>query len=217
MTEIKDKNTDAVCEEPATAHCTDEQLNDANTEPGEGKPVDTVVQESPETIKRMAKEKLEKELKDDNNKHFSKLVIGYLQKRCEDDLGLSEDVVQTHKTWKKCYDYIYGRARKLAKGNCAAVSDDVVYEWAEDYFHLDDKAAEEKKAKEEAERKKKAAERAKQNKNKPAGLKTEKTAKPETSSTPKKADDADTKPQPKPKPKKNELDGQMDLFSMLDL
>lgn len=213
MIEIKDKNADVACEKPMTARCTDEQLGGVNAEPGEDKPADAAAKEEPDEIKRMAREKLEKELENDDNKHFSKLVIGYLQKRCEDDLGLSEDVVQQHKTWKKCYDYIYGQARKLAKGNCAAVSDDVVYEWAEDYFHMDDKAAEEKKAKEEAERKKKAAERAQQNKS--AGSKTGKAAKPETSSAQKKADAADTKPQPKPK--KNELDGQMDLFSMLEL
>ncbi len=39
------------------------------------------------------------------------------------------------------------RQEKQRDGNCAAVRDDVVYEWAEDYFHLDDKAIEEKKKK----------------------------------------------------------------------
>ena len=34
----------------------------------------------------------------------------------------------------------------------------MVYEWAEDYFHKDDKAEEDKKAKEAAERKKKQIE-----------------------------------------------------------
>lgn len=47
------------------------------------------------------------------------------------------------------------QARKLKSGNCAIVKDSVVYEWAEDYYRLDDKALEEKKAKEEKEREKK--------------------------------------------------------------
>ena len=47
----------------------------------------------------------------------------------------------------KCYQYINEQARKQAKGNSCAVRDDVVYEWAEDYYHKDDKAEEEEKTK----------------------------------------------------------------------
>ena len=36
--------------------------------------------------------------------------------------------------------YIMDQARKLKSGNCAMVKDSVVYEWAEDYYRLDDKA-----------------------------------------------------------------------------
>lgn len=144
-----------------------------------------------------------------NDKNFATPVIEHLVKRCEESESLSKDVCQPHKTWKKCFDYIYRQARKQAEGNCAAVRDEVVYEWAEDYFRLDDKA-EEKKAKEKTERKINAAKGAKQNNKKssekPSASKTEKN--PEITNT-------DSKPQPKSK--KNELDGQMDLLSMLGL
>ncbi len=41
--------------------------------------------------------------------------------------------------------YIMDQARKLKSGNCAMVKDSIVYEWAEDYYRLDDKALEEKR------------------------------------------------------------------------
>ncbi|MDE6905530.1 MAG: PcfK-like family protein [Lachnospiraceae bacterium] len=163
-------------------------------------PANGIASPDPASVKRMAKEKLEKELKKDKDKTFAEPVIGYLLKRCEDDFGLAQDVVQEHKTWKKCFDYIYSQARKQTEGNCAAVRDDVVYEWAEDYYHKDDKAEEEKKAKKAAERKKKQAERAKKEKSVPAKAEA-------------------PKPKEEPKPKKNgkDMEGQMDMFSMMGM
>ena len=154
----------------------------------------------------MAKEKLEEEMKADKDKTFAEPVIGYLLKRCEDDLGLAQDVVQEHKSWKKCFDYIYAQARKQATGNRAAVRDDVVYEWAEDYYHKDDKAEEEKKAREAAERKKKQEERKKADKKKPKPVA-------------KKDNKAKEKTVEPPSPKKNlkEMDGQLDMFSMMGM
>ena len=66
--------------------------------------------------------------------------------RCKESETLADAVCQTHKTWEKCFKYIMDQARKLKSGNCAMVKDSVVYEWAEDYYRLDDKALEEKKA-----------------------------------------------------------------------
>lgn len=171
------------------------------------------VSEDSALIKQKAKEKLEKELKEAKDKNFAEPIIAYLLKRCEEDKGLAQDVVQEHKTWKKCFDYIYEKARKQAKGNYAAVRDDVVYEWAEDYYHRDDKAEEEKKAKEAAERKKKEEERKKK------AVEQKKADKKETKQAAKKEDKAEeTAPEP-PKPKKNpkEIDGQMDMFSMMGM
>lgn len=102
-----------------------------------------------------AKQKLEEEVKKAKDKEFADPIIRHLLKRCEEDPGMAEDIVQDHKTWLKCFAYIRGEARKRADGNCAVVRDDLVYEWAEDYFRLDDKALEEKKEKERKEQEEK--------------------------------------------------------------
>ena len=162
--------------------------------------------------KQRAEEKLKKELAAAKDKSFADPIIGYLLERCREDEGLAEDVVQDHKTWQKCFDYIYSQARKQAQGNCAAVRDDVVYEWAEDYYHKDDKAEEEKKAK-------KAAEARAKRENSAAEKKTAKakgnTNKAEKVSAPPKPE----APKVPPKPKKNgkEMDGQLDLFAMMGM
>lgn len=166
-------------------------------------------QESPEEIKERAKKKLGEELKKAKDKTFADPIIKYLLERCEEDTGLSADILQEHKTWGKCFDYIFSQARKQAKGTCAAVRDDVVYEWAEDYYHKDDKAEEEKKAKKEAEakakREKAAAERKTQAKEKPSSV-----AAP---AIPKKEDKR------KEPVKKNgkDMEGQLDMFSMMGM
>lgn len=94
-----------------------------------------------------AKQKLKEEVKEAKDKEFADPIIRHLLKRCEEDPGMAEDIIQDHKTWLKCFAYIRGQARKRAEGNCAVVRDDLVYEWAEDYFRLDDKALEEKRRK----------------------------------------------------------------------
>lgn len=104
---------------------------------------------------------MQEELKKAKDKTFADPVIKHLIERCEESESLASDICQDHKTWEKCYKYIYEQARKQAKGSSCAVRDDVVYEWAEDYFHKDDKAEEDKKAKEAAERKKKQDEKTK--------------------------------------------------------
>lgn len=162
-------------------------------------------------VRVKAKQKLEAELEQAKDKDFADPIITHLLKRCEEDPGMAEDVAQTHKTWSKCFNYIHSQARKRAKGNCAAIRDDVVYEWAEDYFRLDDKALEEKKEKErkeqEAKRKAEAAKRktgsGKQKKKTDCKKddREKKTVNPE-----KKNDKA---------PKNKEPEGQMSLFDLL--
>lgn len=167
-------------------------------------------EENAKPLKQRAKEKLEKELNDAKDKNFADPVIKYLLKRCEEDDGLSSDVLQPHKTWTKCFTYIYEQARKQRDGNCAAVRDDVVYEWAEDYFHLDDKAIEEKKKKEEEKRKKQQKQEAEKRKKQNAKQKPVKEKKPE-----KTPDVKPVKEVKKQAPKKNETEGQMSLFDLL--
>ena len=158
-----------------------------------------------------AKQKLEEELKQAKDKDFADPIITHLLKRCEEDPGMAEDVAQAHKTWSKCFKYIQDQARKRAKGNCAAIRDDVVYEWAEDYFRLDDKALEEKKEKErkeqEAKRKAEAAKKktgSGKQKKKTDGKKDDREKK---SMEPEKKNDR--------APKNKEPEGQMSLFDLL--
>lgn len=128
---------------------------------------------------------------------YAEPILSHMIDRCKESETLADAVCQTHKTWEKCFKYIMDQARKLKSGNCAMVKDSVVYEWAEDYYRLDDKALEEKKA--ETAGKDKAA---------------KETPKPEA-----KADKPKKEPEKKEAPKKrsNELEGQMDLFSMMGL
>lgn len=175
--------------------------------------IEAAKKENKMSLKEKAVQKLEKERTDAKNKAFADPIIDYLVKRCEEDSGMVEDVLQEHKTWQKCFEYISKEAKKQASGNCAAVRDSVVYEWAEDYYHKDDKAEEEKRAKEAEERIKKAREDAKNKK---------KSGKPEKK-TVKKQEDPKIKGNQQPKeqanhtPKGNVMDGQMDLFSMMGM
>lgn len=197
-------DSDKQLPEPAAVEATDSQKEDNRP------------------AKLVAKEKLEKELKAAKDKNFADPVIGYLLKRCEEDEGMAEDVAQEHKTWDKCFNYIYEQAKKQATGNFAAVRDDVVYEWAEDYYRKDDKAEEEKKAKKAAEEK---AKREKSVAEKKAAA-NDKTAKAATGLSPnkdKKVDKPDSakeeKPKEQPKPKKSskDMEGQLDMFSMMGI
>lgn len=169
-----------------------------------------------------AVEILKKELSNAKDKDFAKPIIEYLIKRCEEDSGMALDVCQPHKTWQKCFAYIYEQAKKSAKGSRqCAVRDDVVFEWAEDYYHMDDKAEEEKKTREKAEADKKAK------KKKTVSEKTveERNETVETSDKKQviKTGDkkqaikkGDKKPASKiSKKTKKEDDGQMDIFSFL--
>lgn len=170
-------------------------------------------EENAKPVKQRVQEKLEKEMKDAKDTTFAEPVIGHLLKRCGEDNGLAQDVMQEHKTWEKCYKYIFEQARKQARGNSAAIRDDVVYEWAEDYYHKDDKAEEEKKAKAAAERRKKEEERRKKaaEQKKGDGDDPEQPSKKEM-----KAKENPTEPQ-KQKGASKDIDGQMDLFSMMGM
>ena len=103
--------------------------------------------ENTKSIKQKAKEKLEAEKKKATQKNFADPIIAYLLKRCEEDQGLAEDVMQEGKTWSKCFNYIVEQARKRSNGRSTAVEDRVVYEWAEDYYHKYEKPETAKKEK----------------------------------------------------------------------
>lgn len=159
--------------------------------------------------------KIQSELKNASDKSFAESVLNHIIERVRDSESLAKDVLQNHKTWDKCYQYIRDQARKVIKGNAGCVRDSVVYEWAEDYYRLDDKAAEEKKAREAAERKKKEEERRQKEKEKAKSGKKAHAKKPVPASNNQPVAVTESKPQNKPK--KNEIDGQMDLFSLMGL
>jgi hypothetical protein len=169
-------------------------------------------------VKVQARQKLEQELKNAKDNAFADPIIKYLLSRCEEDDGLAEDVVQEHKSWSKCFDYIFSKARESAKGSrSAAVRDDVVFEWAEDYFHKDDKAEKAAKTKKTADQKKAAT----KNQKPVSGKK--KPDKPEPKKTDTETDHAEKekpvekKESAKPKRKSKDMEGQLDLFSMMGL
>lgn len=103
--------------------------------------------ENAKPVKQKAREKLEAEKKKATQKNFAEPIITYLMKRCEEDQGLAEDVMQEGKTWSKCLNYIVEQARKQSNGRSTAVEDRVVYEWAEDYYHKYEKPETAKKEK----------------------------------------------------------------------
>ena len=109
--------------------------------------VEAAEAENAKPVKQKAREKLEAEKKRATQKNFADPIIAYLMKRCEEDQGLAEDVMQEGKTWNKCFSYIVEQARKQSNGRSTAVEDRVVYEWAEDYYHKYEKPKTAKKEK----------------------------------------------------------------------
>ncbi len=59
-----------------------------------------------------AEAKLKGELEKVKQKDFAKPIIEYLIDRCKKSESLAMDICQSHKTWDKCYDYIYEQAKK---------------------------------------------------------------------------------------------------------
>lgn len=164
--------------------------------------------------------KLEGELEEAKEDENAEPIIEYLIGRCRESESLAADVCQDHKTWEKCYAYISSLVKGMVKKRTGAVMlhvrDEVVYEWAEDYYHLDDKAEGKKKAKGKAGRQKKASD-GKKLASQQAGTyrkkeKTEKKPEEPPKKLLKKQREA-----PDPRPKKNELEGQMDIFSLMGM
>ena len=99
-------------------------------------------------MKTEAIKKITTELGDKPNE-YSRLIAEHLTKRINDDEGFAADVLKESKTFKGCFQYIQSEARKQAVGGCAAIEDNTVYEWAEDYYRKADvsKKTEKKSAK----------------------------------------------------------------------
>ena len=82
--------------------------------------VEVAEAENAKPVKQKAREKLEAEKKKATQKNFADPIITYLMKRCEEDQGLAEDVMQEGKTWSKCFNYIVEQARKQSNGRSRA-------------------------------------------------------------------------------------------------
>lgn len=200
-----------------------ETIGEQEEKPTEGKLEAKKGGESKEEIekpvKQKAREKLEVEKKKATQKNFADPVITYLMKRCEEDQGLAEDVMQEGKTWNKCFSYIVEQARKQSNGRSAAVEDQVVYEWAEDYYHKYEKPepVKKEKGKKPAITKKpvtptKTTEKITDNEKKSQETKD----KPQISEKPVKKDAASKQRKTeKTSTKSSELSGQMSLFDLL--
>lgn len=172
--------------------------------------------ENTKSIKQKAKEKLEAEKKKATQKNFADPIIDYLLKRCEEDQGLAEDVMQEGKTWNKCFNYIVEQARKQSNGRSAHVEDSVVYEWAEDYYHKEEKpeTAKKEKDKKPATTKKTEAPAKKVTEIKKDIQETKDDSK--VSEKPEKKDAASKQRKTeKTSTKSNGLNGQMSLFDLL--
>ena len=178
--------------------------------------VEAAENENTKPVKQKAREKLEAEKKKATQKNFADPIITYLMKRCEEDQGLAEDVMQEGKTWSRCFNYIVEQARKQSNGRNTSVEDRVVYEWAEDYYHKYEKleTAKKKKAKSLRQQKKteapakKVAETKKDvQKTKDDSKVSEKPVKKDAASKQRKAEKTSTK--------SSELSGQMSLFDLL--
>ena len=172
--------------------------------------------ENAKLVKQKARKKLEAEKKKATQKNFADSVIAYLLKRCEEDQGLAEDVMQEGKTWNKCFNYIVEQARKQSNGRSTAVEDRVVYEWAEDYYHKYEKpeTAKKEKGKKPATTKKTEAPTKKVTETKKDVQKTKDDSK--VSEKPVKKDAASKQRKTeKTSTKSSELSGQMSLFDLL--
>ena len=76
---------------------------------------------------------------------FEEPVINHLIGRCREDEGFAEDVLNEKKSWEKCAAYLQDKARETAKSKPWAsksrgifISDSQVYEWAEDYYRMEE-------------------------------------------------------------------------------
>lgn len=79
----------------------------------------------------------EEELVQAENEYIA--VIGnYLIERAKTDQAVAGNLKKENKSLKRCFQFIIDEARKMQKGNCAMIKDDVVFGWAVHYYDEDD-------------------------------------------------------------------------------
>lgn len=80
-----------------------------------------------------------------NDAQFGDVIGQYLLKCC-DSPEFAKLVLQNHKTLQRCIEYLMTKAQERVideeghqpRKACVAVSQDMVYQWAEEYYELDD-------------------------------------------------------------------------------
>ena len=176
---------------------------DGSFEEGAGNTIDLAAKAVEQAV-TAAETKLQKEAKDpmwdtmEGRESFKYLIMA---------------VAQEHKTFRKAMEYAGKKAMELEreklktagiKGSpqSAMVSSDTVFGWFEEYYRLDDKAEAEKKAAEERAQKEAAAKRKQEAEEQKKRAAEEKAAKKEEEAKKKSL-------------QKNQVDGQIDLFSFL--
>lgn len=69
---------------------------------------------------------------------FNEVIKSYLDKRAKEDPLFAETYKKKNKSIEECCQYIYSRARKVAKGgNAVGIDDATVYGWAVHYYDED--------------------------------------------------------------------------------
>lgn len=164
-----------------------------------------------------ATEKLQKEKAKASNKYLAVPIIDYLIKRVSESETFAEDVDQAHKTWANCEKYVTEKAKEKLQSKNGALPKEMVFEWAEDYYHLDDKAkAEKEKAEREATRKKQLEERKAAAGKKPE-VKVTKSYEKGSKNTENAHKAAENVHQKQKASEKNQIEGQMDFTSFFGI
>lgn len=80
-----------------------------------------------------------------NDSQFGDVIGQYLLENCMDS-EFSRRVLQSHKTLQRCIEYLMKKAQEMVtdeegkrpQKTCVAVGEDMVYQWASEYYELDD-------------------------------------------------------------------------------
>lgn len=83
----------------------------------------------------LAQTKLQEELKKEEKNYLAKPIGQYLLNKVQQSESLAEDINKEAKTLKQCCDYVTEQARKFLSGKSGGIEDEVVFQWAEDYYH----------------------------------------------------------------------------------
>ena len=79
--------------------------------------------------------------------HQTNLMIQHMEEVADDEYNAS--LMQEHKSFRRMWEFVKGKAKELAVDGYAMVDDPTVFGWIDEYVKLDDKAeveAEKKKA-----------------------------------------------------------------------